>query len=253
MVLVGLVGVLGVAWGCVQAAQGGIPMWLLVPFAAMLLVGIGFYPAVVRWKERLSALAFYLSLFGSVWVLSFSSAAVPASAVWLGLVGAALLAWACSTRLVRIRSVRVGAKWLAASAACGLAIAFLSGPKGGSDPMVRLAMEWFGLTLHEAELAITIVRKCLHFLFFGMLAWFAAQGARKAGATPRHAAMFAIIWGLTHAIFDETRQSFSYGRTGSPWDVALDGLGMVVFTAVYWWPRRGENLLGLRASRAHRP
>lgn len=227
-------------------------MWLLVPLAAMLVVGIGFFPGAARWTVRWSALAFYLSLFGSAWVLSFSNARLSGPVLLVGLSGAALLAMACSVRLARVRSIRLGAKWLAASAACGLAIAFLSGPKGGSDPMIRLAMDWFGLTLEQAELATTIARKCMHFLFFGMLAWFAAKGARIGGATPRHAAMFAIIWGVTHAIFDETRQSFSYGRTGSPWDVVLDGFGMVVFTAAYWWPKRGENLLGLQRPGMHR-
>jgi VanZ family protein len=79
----------------------------------------------------------------------------------------------------------------------------------------------------------TVLRKLAHMTEYGLLwfLWWRATGHRG----------LAIAIALLYAASDEYHQTFIHGRHGSPWDVAIDavgvGLGLLVARAAYSQPR----------------
>ena len=79
----------------------------------------------------------------------------------------------------------------------------------------------------------TVLRKLAHMAEFGLLwlLWWRALG--YGGPLP------SIAIAIGYAISDEVHQSFVEGRHGSPWDVAIDSLGVgLAGLAVVVWHRR---------------
>ena len=66
----------------------------------------------------------------------------------------------------------------------------------------------------------TVGRKLVHMAVFGALwfLWWRAFGYRHPGP--------AIAITLVYAVSDEYHQTFIEGRHGSPWDVAIDAVGV---------------------------
>jgi VanZ family protein len=79
-----------------------------------------------------------------------------------------------------------------------------------------------------AYLANIVVRKAGHIFEFSVLAWLAYRASGRFGV-----AMYVVLF---VACLDETRQSFTATRTGSPWDVILDTSS--AFLLLVWWTRR---------------
>ena len=83
----------------------------------------------------------------------------------------------------------------------------------------------------------TVLRKLAHMAEFGLLwwLWYRALG-------PRHLVTAAAI-AIGYAMSDELHQSFVEGRHGSPWDVAIDalGVGLAGLAVVLWHRRRAEG------------
>ena len=81
----------------------------------------------------------------------------------------------------------------------------------------------------------TLLRKLAHMTEYGVL-WFLWWRALEYGH-PGPATAIALLW----AVSDEYHQSFVAGRHGSPWDVAIDavgvGLGLLVARLAYSQPR----------------
>ena len=75
------------------------------------------------------------------------------------------------------------------------------------------------------------LRKLGHVVGYGILGILARRADRRV--------LLAIGIALLVAIVDETRQSMTLTRTGSPWDVLLDGLsawlGILVTTRMGMW------------------
>ena len=78
-----------------------------------------------------------------------------------------------------------------------------------------------------------VLRKIAHAAEYALL------GALLVRALPRPGLAFAL--GVAYAISDEVHQSFIAGRTGSPLDVALDAVGVLVGVALW------HRFLGTRA------
>jgi VanZ family protein len=76
----------------------------------------------------------------------------------------------------------------------------------------------------------TVLRKAAHMLEYGAL-WFLWWRALGYGS-PLPAIAITLLW----AASDEYHQSFVEGRHGSPWDVAIDavGVGLAVLVARRW-------------------
>ncbi|RYG37322.1 VanZ family protein [bacterium] len=105
------------------------------------------------------------------------------------------------------------------------AIAWFSGAKGGPGSMLLMFQNVFHLSPSQAEIAVVVFRKTVHFTCYGSLAlFFLRAGAGK---------WAALGAALVVACGDEGRQWFTPGRTGQPQDVALDMFGAVCFVAVW--------------------
>lgn len=100
------------------------------------------------------------------------------------------------------------------------AIAYLSTDKGGPDPMMRFLIDNLGLATESAQSAVVVIRKTLHFTFYGVLAAVSLRVSRTVG--------LAVTLTLSLACFDELRQASFGARSGSIWDVALDMAGAAV-------------------------
>jgi len=119
--------------------------------------------------------------------------------------------------------------WLLLALACGLLVVQYSGPNGApNDFAVRLA-SILHISLSAAEAVVVVGRKAIHFCFYGLFALFSVRAAFRAGAKGSTAIGSGIGFALMHAVFDESRQVYAPGRTGSPWDVLLDVAGMAFF------------------------
>lgn len=124
---------------------------------------------------------------------------------------------------------------IAVPALCIGLIAYFSGGKGGADPMVRWFQDWFSMTADVAEIAVHYVRKTIHFTFYGALGLSAAWVAVGQANSRQRAMAFALAMGTIMAIADEYRQTLTPGRSGSPWDVALDLAGAATFAGIFLW------------------
>ncbi len=76
------------------------------------------------------------------------------------------------------------------------------------------------------------VRKCAHLVEYGILAALTLRAAARSGRAPRTAVVIALLLPLSVAVVDETLQSFTVQRQGSPGDVALDFAGASIALAI---------------------
>jgi VanZ family protein len=113
----------------------------------------------------------------------------------------------------------------------GWVIVYFSGGGGGADPMVRFAIERLGMSPGQAETFIVMLRKTIHFTWYGLLALSAYRLANPKFDL-RPAVVFGLQMALTFAIYDEFRQSTATNRTGTLWDVGLDMLGATAFIGI---------------------
>jgi VanZ family protein len=84
----------------------------------------------------------------------------------------------------------------------------------------------------------TVLRKCAHMAEFGLLwwLWWRAFEFRRA--------WLAVGIALAYAATDEFHQTFVTGRSGSPWDWAIDAAGIAVAGLVVLLRRRRRAAVG---------
>jgi hypothetical protein len=79
----------------------------------------------------------------------------------------------------------------------------------------------------------TVLRKIAHMVEFGLLWWLWWRALGFGHPAP------SIAIALLYAASDEIHQSFVEGRNGSPWDFAIDSLGVgIAGLLVVLWHRR---------------
>lgn len=115
----------------------------------------------------------------------------------------------------------------------GLVISRLSGEAGSPGWMLEFFRDALGFSQANAELATIIVRKTIHFTFYGVMALFAAIVGYSVATDRNRVIAFAALWTLGHAAFDEMRQNQTPSRTGTAIDVVLDLAG-VAFVLFLW-------------------
>ncbi len=69
------------------------------------------------------------------------------------------------------------------------------------------------------SLSNELIRKCAHFVEYGILFWLLVRGPLRGRP------WIALACCVVYAAMDETHQIFVPGRGPSPWDVALDSTG----------------------------
>lgn len=77
-----------------------------------------------------------------------------------------------------------------------------------------------------------VLRKLAHMAVFGLLAAACVRGLALHGVTGRAALLGAAALATLYAIGDEFHQTFVAGRSGSPIDVTIDLVGIVVALAL---------------------
>lgn len=224
--------------GCLLygAHQYGYRTWL----ALVLVAGLALITLLTRAfaaEETAQALGIYWPLASLAFVYSAHKGELTAQ-YWHLLLASATVSVACGMPVLARENVRRAAPWFLLAGALGLAIAYLSGSRGGPDPMRNWFIENFNLSYELAYELTHYTRKTIHFVFYGALAWTTMRGASAAGSLLFPSIVFGAGWALSHAIFDEWRQSFLRGRSGSIWDVALDLLGIATFLGLAWLNRR---------------
>lgn len=122
---------------------------------------------------------------------------------------------------------------------CGLASLLLlfSGSAGGADPL-RNWLVTLGIGASDLENYVIGIRKSIHVVFYGSLAFtFAVPSPLES----RPAWVWAALWCLTHATFDEVRQMGTANRSGQIVDIFLDLGAASVVLATYVWVNRSRN------------
>jgi VanZ family protein len=104
---------------------------------------------------------------------------------------------------------RVASSWLPPLAWMAIIFAFSSQHGGGHLPAAEVVM-----------------RKLGHMLGYLVLTLLLLRALRRSGAS--HAVPAAIAAALAYAVSDEWHQSFVPGRTATPHDVGIDGIGIAV-------------------------
>jgi hypothetical protein len=186
--------------------------------------------------DRLGRSYKWIALAISCGVVGFWSLGLPVEILmrfrWLGLfVGWVLPFLALASLMAFYLSRKRSTAWLGACVAFAWLVVYFSGNTGRPGPMI----DWFahlGLTVAQAEAATLAFRKSVHFCGYGTIALSAFLAAVRTGVGKASSIKFALGFGVALASFDEIRQSGSFFRTGSPWDVLLDIAGMVAFLFV---------------------
>jgi VanZ family protein len=115
-----------------------------------------------------------------------------------------------------------------------LPLAYLSGSGGSAGGWTDQLREWFNFTPEQADLAVKMIRKSIHFCAYGtiaMTAYLATRSVKKG----KSAIIVALVWGCAHGAFDELRQAQTPGRQGRIEDFMVDLAGMIVFLAATHW------------------
>jgi VanZ family protein len=126
-------------------------------------------------------------------------------------------------------------------------IALFSGALGGAGRMFWFATQVLGLDDASARSAVVVIRKTVHLLCYGFLGGTLFLASRSSGVSATRALIFAVGLAVAHAVFDESRQTLSPERTGTPADVFLDAAGALIGAGLVAWrdsrhrSRRGEG------------
>lgn len=122
-----------------------------------------------------------------------------------------------------------------------LPLTLLSGEAGGAGGWGSWLAQ-FGLTPEMIEPTIWVIRKFVHVTFYGALTWLGMRAlADQALGDARKLWLGAAGWAVSFALFDETRQMFSPGRSGSFEDVGIDVFGIVLFGSWFFARWRRER------------
>ncbi len=81
----------------------------------------------------------------------------------------------------------------------------------------------------------TIFRKLIHIVEFGALTILFFRALRGYGVIVARGLFFASVFSLLYAISDEYHQIFIQGRLGSPLDVGIDSIGIIVAALTIWY------------------
>lgn len=120
-------------------------------------------------------------------------------------------------------------------------VAYFSGPRGAASLMIQWVIRALSLTPSRALLFVLILRKVIHFTYYGLVALVATRVAVVGRASAKWAPLFGLSVALLFASFDERRQASEPSRTGSVVDVALDMTGAACFVLLGSSRRRPQT------------
>ena len=204
------------------------PLFFCLTLVAILLV-TGFFPGLRLAKTRLVFGVLYAAPYAALsWI---GQSTDPLESHWpLGILSllVGLVAGYMAYKSMRDVPRLKGAVLVSGMVGLGLLTALFSGPQGGAGKFVYFLEH----TLHLSEQAATVVnfvvRKGVHLTVYGSLAASAGLTAGRQGAVKQGVWLAGLSWGLLHSVLDESTQTKTSVRTGTPWDVLLDLVGIVI-------------------------
>lgn len=220
----------------VNSLYGGA--WLVLGLIGILALWFGSHPRLSSSRQTVPFLTFFGCVAMAIWMRATGPSPIRVMQAVSNSIPALLLVFAAGALFLffaRRESTNPGLRYAVVPAILfclmGWAVVFFSGSNGGPDPMIHWLSSTFGMTDEQARLATVVVRKIIHFTFYGSVALNACHlaGPKK---DLNAAAGFGVLCALTFAGYDEFRQSTSPGRTGSAWDVGLDMLGAFCFVGL---------------------
>lgn len=208
-----------------------LPLVVIGPMPLLLWLVRG----LSSWSVRLTVTLLYAAVFLRAYGYSMDRMHVGLLAdVGLG-IAAILLLWHTLSLLREEKWSKYGAlAWFLLALLCGLMVAYFSGNKGGADSTVALLKRFFAMNTTEAVIWAIRIRKTLHFVFYGLIAFFAGQSALTANSKRWQAFVFGLGITVIHGSFDEIRQHSVANRTGNSKDVFIDCAGALFFTSPFW-------------------
>jgi len=85
-----------------------------------------------------------------------------------------------------------------------------------------------------------LLKKGMHVVAYGILTALYLRALRGSGRDERMIRVASVVLAVTYAMSDEYHQTFVPGRNGTLVDVAVDGVGILIATALDWcFVRRG--------------
>lgn len=208
-----------------------LPLVVIAPMPLLLWLVRG----LSSWGVRLTVTLLYAGVFLRAYGYSLDHVQVGMMANAMTALAAALLLWHALMLLREENWSKYGAlAWFLMALLCGILVAYFSGSKGGADSTVTILKRFFDLNTTEAVIWAIRIRKSLHFVFYGLIAFLAGQAALTANSRRWQAFIFGIGVTLIHGCFDEIRQWSTTNRTGNPRDVLIDCAGAFFFTSPIW-------------------
>jgi|GEM_PF-3003802 len=156
------------------------------------------------------------------------------SLIFLPIVGGAFLVFVVVQWRMPAKQRRAG-WWMLVTVTMAYIVSMASSSVGGAGRMVTFLTHYLHMSLDDAHQVVHIVRKSIHFSFYGFLGCTARNAAANAGEKMAVVLRYGLLWTLLVASFDEFRQSSQPGRNGSIYDVMLDMAGAIVFLAILTW------------------
>ncbi len=214
-------------------------VWMPLAYVCILCAWLGTLPLI---RERRAATPIALCLLVGVTLVWIRSEGL-LSIGWKQVTNSSLLlAWWAGlllslVALVAVLRGKLGVRWgwlLTLLLMAGL-VAQTSNAKAGAGMMVHWAMAHLHWNQAYAEEIVAIVRKTIHFMFYGLVGFTAWRAAGQMQAKRPEQFKFAIGAALILASFDELRQTTQMGRGGSLWDVLLDLAGASAALLVVGW------------------
>jgi hypothetical protein len=155
---------------------------------------------------------------------------------YLGAIGVLLALVALSARWIDRRLEVKGAAWLLAGSLLTSILTRVSGDDGSPDPLRELLAQWGVLNI---EGSVFLIRKTIHFCFYGFLAYCSGRFSSGSGHSRRTGWLWMLVWVGMAAAYDEWIQVQTPGRTGQMADVFLDLAGACAGLIVGFRPEFG--------------
>lgn len=210
--------------------------WMPAAFCVAITFLLGFLPGLkpaLRWGYAL----FLSGATCTAWMISRPKMHKDLMDHWyrMGPKGAgiaAALGFGCFAIAYAMQKKRPRLFWMLLLVVEACLVGYFSSALGGSPHTVHLLQWLFHMDAATADRISPIIRKSLHFTFYGIIGYSALSLAKGSGVSGKAVIALGIAFAFCYASFDETRQSDSDTRGASVWDVALDVFGATTFCLI---------------------
>jgi len=211
----------GLLWLGTADLRTFLPLTLIGVVAPVFLL----FPETKKWDAMTGLAAVYGPLLGLAYLLSKKP---DSHFPIVALLSLALVVLGIA-QLSALKSLRKAAPWIILACIIGLFIANLSGEGGSAERMDAWYIRMFDLDPLVVVPIVRVIRKTIHISCYGVVAALMFKAFTTVQREARPAVVFAVLWALPHAIFDEWRQFYEPNRGASVLDVGIDMLGVAIF------------------------